>query len=356
MGRHRGEVTTYSRWSRADVPDVLPWDVYWEHPYSQAFAGLGDGTPGAFKYQHSDQTWFHVFLRRPIHDTGFTDLKTPYGYGGPLATTSDPDFLADAQTAFHTWAAGERIVTEFIRFHPLLATQQYRCAPETLIEKNRPTVWINLRRPWPDLLTEMTPNFRRGVRKGLAAGLICEEVSHQTGLPEFITAYHATMSRVGARAYYLFSPEHFSQLGASELGLRLFRVHSRSRSHDRGTAWALLLSGNEWCHYHLGASDPSALALRPNNVLFFGLLEALSQEGKCAGIHFGGGTTPDPDNSLFRFKASLGHDRAWFCTGKTVFLPEAHHELATAFPSDHSSTDDQGPPFPRYRIDDRFSG
>lgn len=352
MGRDRGEITCFSQWSRSDVPEDCPWDIYWEDQYCRAFESLGDGTPGAFLYRDGARVWFHVFLRRHVHQTEFWDLKTAYGYGGPTSNTDDVGFLKSAQASFSQWCRSERIVTEFTRFHPILETQRHRLEPETKIEMNRETVWVDLRKPWTNLVKQMSPAFLRGVRKGRQSGLICEEIGFSEGIGTFRREYHQTMKRVGARPYYLFPEQHFDLLNRPAIGPRLFRV-----SRDGETlAMALLLSSNTWCHYHLGASAEAALTLRPNNVLFYGLLEILSREAKWVGIHFGGGTTPAADNPLLRFKASLSQDRAFFFTGKTVFLAEAHQELAREFPPSEKRYSGPGGTFPAYRVDEPEPG
>ena len=65
----------------------------------------------------------YSFIFTPILINSFEtyyDIQSPYGYGGPIATTSSPDFWIEAKLEFNKWAKGNRVVVEFLRFHPII--------------------------------------------------------------------------------------------------------------------------------------------------------------------------------------------------------------------------------------------
>ena len=69
----------------------------------------------------------YPFLKRPIEQNifqgEFFDIETAYGYGGPLATSSEVNFLEEFETSFLKYCAEENIIAEFIRFHPLIKNE-----------------------------------------------------------------------------------------------------------------------------------------------------------------------------------------------------------------------------------------
>ena len=101
-------------------------DVYDDPSYQAATAAHCGGRAFAFVAEDDAGMLFHCFIRRPIQSVaghaiagGLSDLETAYGYGGPLATTLDPVFLAAAWEGFAQWCRQRRVVCEFLRFHPI---------------------------------------------------------------------------------------------------------------------------------------------------------------------------------------------------------------------------------------------
>src|ERR1039458_8383092 len=103
-------------------------DVYFTAEYHLAHELNGDGKALAFVAEDGKRTLFHPFLIRLIpefdlHDE-WHDIESVYGYSGPLSTTNDRKFLAEAWGAFSDWCQQQNVVAEFIRFHPLLDNKE----------------------------------------------------------------------------------------------------------------------------------------------------------------------------------------------------------------------------------------
>lgn len=343
MGDH-GDTLIQTSWSGPPAADPpLPWDVYWEDGYQRVWLdGATVGTNGppnlpverrarpiGFTFRQGNRVWFHCCHRRLIPSSGRDDLETPYGYGGPLANSIEPDFLRAADAAFSAWARNEGIVAEFIRFHPLLENWNY-CPPDSWrVIYNRPTVAIDLRAPEELLLTRMGSSLLRASRKAERSGLYFRELIPQTWIEPFRVIYEQTMRRVQAPTSYYFSSELFRGFLADRLEMRMFGVFAPGPGPDRLAAAALVLGGPENLHYHLGASDPDLLELRPNNLLFRDLLLWASRQRRWQKFHLGGGNDAQPDNSLLRFKRSLGFGEARYQIGTRVW-DQAEYERICA--------------------------
>ena len=86
---------------------------------------------------------------RPAEDSSnverLHDIESAYGYGGPVVNVAGeaPTFLQDAWRNLAEWCSIERVVSEFVRFHPLL--DNVRWAPNAMKTfKDRITVPIAL--------------------------------------------------------------------------------------------------------------------------------------------------------------------------------------------------------------------
>jgi lipid II:glycine glycyltransferase (peptidoglycan interpeptide bridge formation enzyme) len=166
-------------------------------------------------------------------------------------------------------------------------------------------------------------NQRNMVRKAVRHGLVAAALPAPEGMADFRKLYDATMARLGASPYYSFSHSYFGHL-LDGLGDRivLFAVRDGSRT----VASALFLLHGERMHYHLAGSDAAYRHAAPNNLLLHAAAEWGCRNGyRC--LLLGGGLTPDPGDSLFRFKAGLSRARLPFHTGRRIHDEAAYAEL-----------------------------
>jgi hypothetical protein len=318
----------------ADALERLPAaDVYHAASYHRLAEANGEGRALAFIVRAGDAMLFHPFLRRPIERVGeetidgsWSDLESAYGYGGPLATTDDPDFLTRAWQEFDRWCAQERVVAEFVRFNPLLHNERF-IGTDTRVVDDRETVVVDLT-GGADALWERYPAVQRNmIRKARKTGLQARVVDADAGMGEFRAVYEETMRRVGADLYYGFSDGYFNTL-VTELGscARVVEV----RESGRVAAACVLLLGRKTLHYHLSGSRSQAASLGATNLMLHEAATWGCRQGLLR-FHVGGGRTSAPDDSLLRFKRSLSHERVVFRTGQRVHDRERYDELCSAW-------------------------
>ena len=91
----------------------------------------GDGVPFLIEYEDTIAHFCYVVMRSDIAESDkfkgvlepkkYYDYETPYGYGGPLCDAVIP---TDSQSSFlremTEYAKTEGIISQFVRFHPLL--------------------------------------------------------------------------------------------------------------------------------------------------------------------------------------------------------------------------------------------
>lgn len=304
-------------------------DFYHLSAYHRLHEANGEGQAFAFTAWVGEQLFFHPFLKRPVlkigretAPAGWYDLESVYGYSGPLATTTDPGFLAAAWRAFRHWSEQEHVLCEFVRFNPLSGNWRYQ-GNGMQVTQNRDTVVLPLP-PTPEALWAGYPSVQRNmVRKGEAQGLRLAELPAATGMTLFRQLYAEHMTRLQATAYYFFSDPYFAALATwPETRLRLFTV----QAGEQTVAAALFFRFRDRLHYHLSAADPGWRHAAPANLLLHGAaLWGISQGLNC--LHLGGGRTAQPDDALLRFKASLSRDRRPFMTGTHVLAAAAYDDF-----------------------------
>jgi hypothetical protein len=333
------------KWHLLDTSDPEAWrealrpqpvgDIYFQPEYHQAYEVNGDGSAKAFVAEDGSHRLVYPFMLRSIEkvaceslgETWF-DMETVYGYGGPLSTTSNRDFLSAAWNCFGSWCEENRVIAEFIRFHPMI--DNYRFAdPSCVVSADRETVIVDLNSTEDDIWKSYSVTHRRKIRKAQKNLLMCEEQTPAEGIAHFKKIYKETMNRVGARDYYYFSDNYFDALMESlDRRLRLFLV----RSGKAVVAAALFFLSGDYIHYHLGGSVGDAMSLGPMPLLLHTVAVWGRQHG-CRSLHLGGGTTPDPRDSLFTFKASISKLRRTYYTGRRIRNPEAFEKLCSLWMS-----------------------
>jgi hypothetical protein len=325
-------------------------DVYFTAGYHAACEANGDGSARLFVAEDGRDVLVHPFLIRAVPDPGGPggyDLESAYGYTGPLASTTQPDFLTRAWDLFGAWCRDQRVVAEFVRFHPLLANHRFG-ADFYQPRPDRETVAIPLATDVAALWAAYPSVHRNMVNKARKHELTGRELVGPDAVPVFRSLYEPTMTRLAADRSYFFSDAYYRALGAG-LGdrVRVFAVHHC----DRPVAAGLFLLGPRTVHYHLSGSDREYLRFAPNNLLLH-TVAVWGLERGFEWLHLGGGRTPRPDDELFRFKAGLSRTRLSFHLGRRVHDPVRYEQLCTAWVQRNGGADRPNY-FLLYRLPDR---
>jgi GNAT acetyltransferase-like protein len=314
-------------------------DIY----FSSGYVGLHRFAPETeallFAFTRHEHVWLYPFLRQRITSIGskkfgdhaWYDIESAYGYGGPLATSRDENFLAEAHASFTQWAADNGVVAEFVRLHPFLENEAW-LARETEIIHDRDTVSVNLSNVASKTI-QFGSDARYMIRRAESAGVTVNSYSPSTHFERFVALYTKAMQRIQAGDYYFFNDDYFEALKqlVERRGWLLV-------AEQEGTwvAAALFLKGGEYMHYHLSATDPDRKLPGATNAI----IAAAAHIGTEAGLkrlHLGGGRTANPDDALLKFKESMATDRHHFQIGKRVRNPGAYSELCRIWREEYPS-------------------
>lgn len=317
-------------------------DCYYEYAYFE-LAKEHDEIPELFYYPTEFGALIYPYLRRRIPGTLFEDITTPYGYGGPsFKGIWSLDQIREARERFERYCNETGIVTETVRFHPLLHNQelgQYWCHQTEILQ---PTVTLELTDPFEMIESDFSQMTRRNIRKARREG-----VTIRLGRPEeygdFAHLYQMTMDKHQADARYYFNQTYFNHFADGRINNVLLLAE-----HDgRIIAGCIVLTGRQFAHYHLGASDPASLALRPNHLLFAEMIRWAKQAGFQA-LHLGGGTTRSNTDSLLAYKRSFSANQTFFGLGTSILDATIYERLTRQFERQHPETQ-MGHWFPLYR-------
>lgn len=291
-------------------------DIYFTDDYYFLHEANGDGYAYAALYKSaSGAIIIYPFLLIQIKcgdtNTKYYDIESCYGYGGPISDNCHVSDIEGFEDAFGKWCIEKNIVSEFIRFHPLLGNH-ILFKNKISVEENRQTVYIDLdgsdKAIWEGSISSKNRNMiRKAKRLGVTTRL-------SSDWETFKRIYKTTMERVDAGEYYFFKEAYFMEL--AKFSNKLFILEAVLE--NRVIASSIFLYSKHFLNYHLSGSDPNYLSCAPNNLLLYDA----AMIGKTMGIkkmHLGGGTSNTEVDSLLKFKKSFSKQTSAFYIGKRVY-------------------------------------
>lgn len=321
----------------------LRTDIYYNPQYSKLYLNEG-ASLFEFEYNEEDNYLYNLAIKKPIQQvgkkavSGYFDLETPYGYGGYLTNSGDTSFIQRAFKRYKERCIEEKIIAEFISFHPFNSFPVKHSEQFDFCVKDREVVVVDLSLSDEERWQQYPSKMRTILRK---CGRDLEIVT-QKGQGEFIDLYHQTMQKNKATDFYYFDEEYFKEIFAFN------DIHLMSISYERQLASAgLFMLSPEIAHYHLSANNAS-LSNRNGNYALLEEAIKLAKSRGCQYLLLGGGRTPDKDDTLFRFKSKFSPLTKDFYLAGNVFEKTVYEEYISLW--EEQNPGNQRPYFLKYRL------
>lgn len=302
------------------VTTFKDYDVYYLSGYVKAFQIHGDGEPLLFYYEDGNCKGINVVMKRDIaSDVNFKgilepnkyfDFATPYGYGGWLIEGEQTQELFNE---YEKWCLGHNIVSEFVRYHPVLknhvySEKAYEVIPlgETVAidTTDKELIWANF-----------NPKNRNVIRKAINNGIEIKHGSSEELFDTFMSIYNGTMDKDNADSYYYFKKEFYDSV-RNDLNDNVTLFYAELNGII--IAASIILFANGKLNYHLSGSLREYQNLAPSNLMLWKAAEWGNENG-CATFHLGGGVGSSED-SLFKFKKAFYRgELCRYHIGKKIF-------------------------------------
>ncbi len=235
-------IQEHGRWQR--ILDVLNiTDIYYTNQYFLSALKLDPGVAVLFYYKDEDGEVAYPFIKRIVNDEDVTvfDATTPYGYGGPVVKVKkDQQRLVNSfRKEFVAYCYKEKIIAEYIRFHPLKHNDQL-FKDHLRISAVFETFTINLK----DYSIPIQIN----------QDLIVKKLGTVRHLFEFLVLYYSSVRRKEETdSYFFFTNDYFEAL-ISSMGsnLHLFGVYHENKL----VSACYVLAKGDTIYYHLEGSLP----------------------------------------------------------------------------------------------------
>lgn len=316
------------QWDKT-VRSFQNYDIYYLSGYVKAFQLHGDGQPLLFYYDDGITRGINVVMKRDVStdarfygkvapDTLY-DFTTPYGYGGWLVESDEnAEELFDV---YEKWCIENHIVSEFVRFHPILGNHAYSKKSYEVIPLGE-TVAMDLSSGeiiWENL----TSKNRNMIRKAKKNGIKIYHGNFPEIYETFREIYNATMDKDNAGDYYYFGKEFYQSIMQDmQYNAQVFYAVMDKKV----IAASIMLATNEKMHYHLSGSAQEHRNLAPTNLLLYETALWGCENGYQT-LHLGGGLGSKED-SLYKFKKGFNRNSSCrFCIGRKIIDREVYQSL-----------------------------
>lgn len=325
-------------------------DIYFDSRYGKICEKIESGSSEVFEFESNKGLISNMFIKREISidikGETYYDIVTPYGYGGPIirkCKDEDKDELINQyRAAFSKYCDENKIVSEFVRFHPLVSNaEDFQDCYETTCIRN--TIGTNLRDYDDPIQSEFSKSCRKNINKALKEGVSYRvtDTPQEKDINNFMEIYYSTMNRNNASEFYYFNKDYIIEC-VEKFPNNIVIVEAIYS--NKTIAMGFYFKYDKTIHIHLSGTLSEFLYLSPAYILRY----AVSLWGKENGyemIHHGGGRTNQPDDSLYRFKKQFGKNTEFnFFVGKRIWNTRIYDELNRILNVDESTEY-----FPSYR-------
>lgn len=305
-------------------------DLYFLPQYGELNEFIEEGENVIYNYNSELGNVYHMFIKRKIDvkvdNETWHDLITPYGYGGPViynCKEADKKALTNEYfDDFRLFCNKNNIVSEFIRFHPLIENaKDFSSIYE--IENFNKTIGTNLKDHEEPYKHEFSASCRKNIRKILRKGVSYKITTNPDNLSNFKKIYYSTMDRNDAKEFYYFSDEYFEYC-INNLKENIVLIEA---VYDEMTiAMGMYFIYDKTIHIHLSGTINEYYYLSPAYILRYGIT-IWGKENGYELIHHGGGITNSPDDGLYKFKKRFGSLQFDFYIGKKIWKTDIYEKL-----------------------------
>ena len=327
------------------VKSFKDYDVYYLSGYVKAFQIHGDGEPLLFLFESDTCRGINVVMKRDIaldkcfegklETNKYFDFATPYGYGGWLIEGNDSSSLFNE---YEKWCQEHNIVSEFVRYHPILKNHVYSLKAYHVIPlgetvaidtTDKELIWANF-----------NPKNRNVIRKAINSGVQIKHGLSNDLFDAFVRIYNGTMDKDHAESYYYFEKQFYDSIRDD---LKDHATVFYAELDGVIIAASIMLFVNGRLNYHLSGSLKEYQHLAPTNMLLWKAAEWGNEIG-CKTFHLGGGVGSAEDG-LFKFKRAFYRGELnRYHVGKKIFNEEIYNRLV-----DMRHKESNSDYFPEYR-------
>jgi hypothetical protein len=315
-------ISCVDEWS-SEIKFYPLFDIYHTWHYHQTHVVGMDGQPVLYVFASGAKR-----IAIPVVENAFgnyTDLTSVYGYTGPLCVDGKESsaILANEWSIISNYFSEQGVICYFSRVNDF-TTHIDSLQSISGVEKSGTTVFIDLATTPIEQISNYRKVHRRDVRSLKKTGYLCDFVSYEDGIDQFIGVYHQSMDMVGASEAYYFPRQYYELLFSNpDFEVKIAIVELNGEVACAG----IFFFGNGIVQYHLSGTSPAYYRHAPNKLMLDFVREYACNRGGFSVFHLGGGLGGKED-SLFKFKSGFSKNTLDFYLIKSIFNVPLYNELS----------------------------
>ena len=279
-----------------------------------------------FVFLENEKIFLYPFLICKIPNSKkYRDIKSAYGYGGPVSNSKDIEFLKKASKNLRIELYRENVVAELVKFNPFCFNKNIINVYDGKIFNEKIIVFIDLKN---NSEKEILENYSKACKKKINKVLSIKKINikienSKKALFEFKKIYDHSMKKLKAdKSYYkdlIFYQKIFKNLKNNFLIFSLYKENKILTSQ-------LLLFDDNTVHCHMfGSTD---YAKEKSLVVFsYHKLIIWAKKKGFNKINFGGGRTSDINDTLLLFKKNFSKSYLEYFIGEKILNKMIYNKL-----------------------------
>lgn len=323
--------------------------------YHKLFEINGDGKAELFFYEFEGSIFYYPYLITETSQIGNVvltepvyDIKSVFGYTGPLFVNEDIDFIKSSFKLFQEYCSEKNFLCELIRFNPVIENH-LNIADVKLHEliSVKKYVLLDLKM-YEDFRENYKPKYRKEIRRYCSISERIKTNIDKESILKFKNLYQKQMLEKNADSYYLFTEQYFEYI--EEL---LKNNGCLNYVEDEGEmkAAVVFVYDKHTAYYYHSCRDTS-----DSNSNWYSkiLLDYTFGEFQARGFHYcmiGGGVSNSKDDSLLSFKRNISPLERTFIIGKRILLEEKYKSIIKIWEEQYACLKDKYSSFlERFRL------
>ena len=308
------------------------YDSYHYYDYLNLYKS-DKNKPILFVNQDKNKLFILPFLKIQIPETNYYDFESAYGYGGPLSSSSETNFINDSWLKFKNILKEEKIIAGIVRFHPILNSNKIIENDLIRIIYKCDTVVMECNQSLDNARSNYAKDIKNRLNK-IDKNSISVNISNEMdSMQKFKKIYQERMKSLNADQNYFFSENYFDNF--KNMGKDNWKILTVTYE-SKIIGAAILLFSKKICNVHLSSSLEKHFNLSPNIIIRDKIIEHCYDK-KIHYIHFGGGRTQSKDDSLLNFKKKFCDNLKTYFLGGIVSNKEIYNKFIKEKPNKTSS-------------------
>jgi len=299
--------------------------------YHKLFEINGDGKAELFYYESDRSVFYYPYLVTETSKIGNVkleesvyDIKSVFGYTGPLFVNDDNDFVKSVYKVFQKYCSEKNFLCELIRFNPVLENHLglSNLNIHEFIDVKK-YVLLDLK-AHSDYRDNYRPKYKRGIRRYNEISEKIKDNIDKESISKFKLLYQNQMLEKNADSYYLFTEKYFDNL--ESLLKNYGCMHYVEDSGEMKSAVIFVFDKHTAYYYHSCRDTSDRKSIWYNKIL----LDYTFRKFQEKNFHYcmlGGGVTNSNEDSLLHFKRNLSPLERTFVIGKRVMLKEKYESI-----------------------------